>query len=225
MSHINSHREPRRSKIRDHRRAPSRWHATHHLPPLGNSVQKKAYVRARRQAERQAWAHLKDFRCAGGLECDCVGCEATVLVSQRQRKIRIPLTDWCEFLASASRVPPSRCLNDWEIIQVKEALGRPDLPDLRGADLRGSSLSVLETIAPSETVLDPIPEEDDNPRGAHRARYEEMETGIKTGNRVWTFCGKLVYVRKSLDSTICRACKEATPADWRYDPDFWSRVD
>ena len=91
-------------------------------------------------------------------------------------------------------------------------------------NLRGSSLSVLETIAPSETVLDPIPEEDDNPRVAHRARYEEMETGIKTGNPVWTFCGKLVYVRKSRYSTICRACKEATPADWRYDPDFWSRV-
>ena len=91
-------------------------------------------------------------------------------------------------------------------------------------NLRGSSLSVLETIAPSETVLDPIPEEDDNPRVAHRARYEEMETGIETGNPVWTFCGQLLYVRRSRYSTICRACKEATPADWRYDPDFWSRV-
>ena len=91
-------------------------------------------------------------------------------------------------------------------------------------NLRGSSLSVLETIAPSETVLDPIPEEDDNPRVAHRARYEEMETGIETGNPVWTFCGLLSDVRKSPYPTICRACKEATPADWRYDPDFWSRV-
>jgi hypothetical protein len=52
-----------------------------------------------------------------------------------------------------------------------------------------------------------------------------METGIETGNPVWTFCGKLAYVRKSRYSTICRACKEATPADWLPDPDFWSRVD
>ena len=91
-------------------------------------------------------------------------------------------------------------------------------------NLRGSSLSVLETIAPSETVLDPIPEEDDNQWVAHLAQYEEIETAIKTGNPVWTFCGKLVYVRKSRYSTICRACKEARPADYRYDPDFWSRV-
>ena len=82
----------------------------------------------------------------------------------------------------------------------------------------------METIAPSETVLDPIPEEDDELRVAHLARYEEMETGIETGNPVWTFCGLLSDVRKSPYPTICRACKEATPADWRYDPDFWSRV-
>ena len=84
-------------------------------------------------------------------------------------------------------------------------------------------MSVLETIAPSETVLDPIPEEDDNQWVAHLARYEEIETAIKTGNPVWTFCGKLVYVRESL-APLCRACIEATPAGWRSDPDFWSRV-
>ncbi len=54
-------------------------------------------------------------------------------------------------------------------------------------NLRGSSLSVLETIAPSETVLDPIPEEDDNEWVSHLAQYEKIETGIKTGNPVWTF--------------------------------------
>ena len=91
-------------------------------------------------------------------------------------------------------------------------------------NLRGSSLSVLETIAPSETVLDPIPEEDDNQWVAHLAQYEEIETAIKTGNPVWTFCGKLLYVRKSRAVAICRACKEARPADYRYDPDFWSKV-
>ena len=91
-------------------------------------------------------------------------------------------------------------------------------------NLRGSSLSVLETIAPSEMVLDPIPEEDDNEWVSHLAQYEEIETGIKTGNPVWTFCGKLLYVHKSRAVAVCRACKEARPADYRYDPDFWSRV-
>jgi len=93
-----------------------------------------------------------------------------------------------------------------------------------GSDLRGSSLSVLETIAPSETVLDPIPEEDDNQWVAHLAQYEEIETAIKTGNPVWTFCGKLLYAHKSRAVAVCRACKEARPADYRYDPDFWSKV-
>ena len=91
-------------------------------------------------------------------------------------------------------------------------------------NLRGSSLSVLETIAPSETVLDPIPEEDDNEWVSHLAQYEEIETGIKTGDPVWTFCGKLLYVHKSRAVAVCRACKEARPADYRYDPDFWSKV-
>ena len=91
-------------------------------------------------------------------------------------------------------------------------------------NLRGSSLSVLETIAPSEMVLDPIPEEDDNEWVSHLAQYEEIETDIKTGDPVWTFCGKLLYVHKSRAVAVCRACKEARPADYRYDPDFWSRV-
>ena len=91
-------------------------------------------------------------------------------------------------------------------------------------NLRGSSLSVLETIAPSETVLDPIPEEDDNEWVSHLAQYEEIETGIKTGNPVWTFCGLLTYARKSRAVSICRACIEARPADYRFDPDFWSKV-
>ena len=93
-----------------------------------------------------------------------------------------------------------------------------------GSNLRGSSLSVLETIAPSERVLDPIPEEDDNEWVSHLAQYEEIETAIKTGNPVWTFCGKLLYAHKSRAVAVCRACKEARPADYRYDPDFWSKV-
>ena len=147
MSHINSHREPRRSKIRDHRRPPSR---DYFVDRFWYSYAKKGYVRARRQAERQAWAHLKDFRCVGGLECDCIGCEATVFISQRQLKIPIPRTKWNRFNEHA---PPDRCLNDWEIAQVEETLGRLDLsgadlrgarlhgPAFRGADLRGADLS------------------------------------------------------------------------------------
>jgi len=131
MSHINSHREPRRSKIRDHRRPPSR---DDFFDRFYYSYGKKGYVRVRRQAERQAWAHLKDFRCVGGLECDCIGCEATELTSQRQLKIPIPNTGWNRF---NNFTPPDRCLNDWEIAQVEETLGRLDLS---GADLRGESI-------------------------------------------------------------------------------------
>jgi hypothetical protein len=146
MSHINSHREPRRSKIRDHRRPPSR---DDFFDRFYYSYGKKGYVRVRRQAERQAWAHLKDFRCVGGLECDCIGCEATELTSQRQLKIPIPKTGWNRF---NNFTPPDRCLNDWEIAQVEETLGRLDLsgadlrgeriwgPAFRGADLRGADL-------------------------------------------------------------------------------------
>ena len=85
-----------------------------------------------------------------------------------------------------------------------------------GSDLRGSSLSVLETIAPSETVLDPIPEDDD-PDVTHRGWKSEIETGRRTGNPVWTFCGKLVYIptgRRGLPT--CPACIEATPAGSRH---------
>ena len=146
MSHINSHREPRRSKIRDHRRPPSR---DDFFDRFYYSYGKKGYVRVRRQAERQAWAHLKNFRCVGGLECDCIGCEATELTSQRQLKIPIPNTGWNRF---NNFTPPDRCLNDWEIAQVEETLGRLDLsgadlrgeriwgPAFRGADLRGADL-------------------------------------------------------------------------------------
>jgi len=146
MSHINSHREPRRSKIRDHRRPPSR---DDFFDRFYYSYGKKGYVRVRRQAERQAWAHLKNFRCVGGLECDCIGCEATELTSQRQLKIPIPKTGWNRF---NNFTPPDRCLNDWEIAQVEETLGRLDLsgadlrgeriwgPAFRGADLRGADL-------------------------------------------------------------------------------------
>jgi hypothetical protein len=85
-----------------------------------------------------------------------------------------------------------------------------------GSDLHGSSLSALETIAPSETVLDPIPEDDD-PDVTHRGWQREIETGRRTGNPVWTFCGKLVYIptgRRGLPT--CPACIEATPPGSRH---------
>ena len=76
--------------------------------------------------------------------------------------------------------------------------------------------SVLETIAPSETVLDPIPEDDD-PDVTHRGWKRAIDTGLRTGNPVWTFCGKLVYiptVHRGLP--WCPACIEATPAGSRH---------
>ena len=74
-----------------------------------------------------------------------------------------------------------------------------------GSDLRGSSLSVLETIAPSETVLDPIPEDDD-PDVYHSGRRDEMEVARKAGNPFWTLCGKLVYIPARLPPKPCQVC-------------------
>ena len=79
----------------------------------------------------------------------------------------------------------------------------------RGAELRGASLSVLETIAPSETVLDPIPEDDD-PDVYHSGRRDEMEVARKAGNPFWPLCGKLVYERMRGDRMRCRACEDIT---------------
>ena len=72
-------------------------------------------------------------------------------------------------------------------------------------NLRGSSLSVLETIAPSETVLDPIPEDDD-PDVGHRAWRREIEPARRTGNPLWTLCGKLVYIPARLPPKPCQVC-------------------
>ena len=76
-----------------------------------------------------------------------------------------------------------------------------------GSNLRGSSLSVLETIAPSETVLDPIPEDDD-PDVGHRAWRREIETARRTGNPLWTLCGKLVYIPARRPPKPCQVCAD-----------------
>jgi hypothetical protein len=76
-----------------------------------------------------------------------------------------------------------------------------------GSDLRGSSLSVLETIAPSETVLDSIPEDDD-PDVAHLFWPGEKEAARRTGNRCEAFCGKFVYVPAVTPPTLCPTCEE-----------------
>jgi hypothetical protein len=75
-----------------------------------------------------------------------------------------------------------------------------------GSDLRGSSLSALETIAPSETVLDPIPEDDD-PDIRHRSWRREIETARRTGNPLWTLCGKLIYIPARLPPKPCQVCE------------------
>jgi len=76
-----------------------------------------------------------------------------------------------------------------------------------GSDLRGSRLSVLETIAPSETVLDPIPEDDD-PDVGHWGRRPEIETARRTGTRCRTLCGKFVYIPARRPPKPCQACED-----------------
>ena len=58
----------------------------------------------------------------------------------------------------------------WPAVVVMTVIGDETT---HGSDLRGSSLSVLETIAPFETVLDPIPEDDD-PDVVHKAGVNKL---------------------------------------------------
>ncbi len=77
------------------------------------------------------------------------------------------------------------------------------------SNLRGSSLSVLETIAPSETFLDPVPEDDD-PDVRHWGWRDEIEAAWKKRKPVYALCGKLVYIRpKPPNRKHCPACLEA----------------
>ena len=76
------------------------------------------------------------------------------------------------------------------------------------SNLRGSSLSVLETIAPSETFLDPVPEDDD-PDVRHWGWRDEIEAAWKKRKPVYALCGKLVYLPARRYIMECRACLEA----------------
>ena len=76
------------------------------------------------------------------------------------------------------------------------------------SNLRGSSLSVLETIAPSETFLDPVPEDDD-PDVRHWGWRDEIEAAWKKRKPVYALCGKLVYLPARRYIKECRACLEA----------------
>jgi len=76
-----------------------------------------------------------------------------------------------------------------------------------GSNLRGSSLSVLETIAPAETVPAPITEDDD-PDVAHVFWPDEEEAARRTGNRCTTLCDKFIYVPAVKPPTVCPDCME-----------------
>ena len=77
-----------------------------------------------------------------------------------------------------------------------------------GSKLGGSSLPTWETIVPSETFLDPVPEDDD-PDVLHRGWRDEVEAARKTGKPCWTLCGKLVYIIVEPYPKACPACAEA----------------
>ena len=78
-----------------------------------------------------------------------------------------------------------------------------------GSNLRGSSLSVSEAVTPSETFLDPVPEDDD-PDVTHAGWRDELEAARQTGKPYWTLCGKFVYSRsKPPYPKHCPACLEA----------------
>ena len=77
-----------------------------------------------------------------------------------------------------------------------------------GSDLRGSRLSVLEAIAPSETVLDPFLEDDDSDLLHKAFTVAEVQAAKKTGNPCRTLCGKLVYVHAPVPPKRCQVCAD-----------------
>ena len=77
-----------------------------------------------------------------------------------------------------------------------------------GSDLRGSRLSVLETIAPSETVRDPFLEDDDSDLLHKAFTTTEIQAAIKTGNPCRTLCGKLIYVPARRPPKPCQVCAD-----------------
>ena len=67
-------------------------------------------------------------------------------------------------------------------------------------------LSALEMIAPSETDLEPVPEDDD-PDVIHWGWRDELEAARRTGKPHHSLCGKLVYIRpKPPYPKHCPAC-------------------
>ena len=77
-----------------------------------------------------------------------------------------------------------------------------------GSKLGGSSLPTWETIVPSETFLDPVPEDDD-PDVTHWGWRDEIEAAWKKRKPFYALCGKLVYTRpKPPNSKHCPACLE-----------------
>ena len=67
-------------------------------------------------------------------------------------------------------------------------------------------LSALETIAPSETDLEPIPEDDD-PDVIHWGWRDELEAARRTGKPYHSLCGKLIYIRpKPPYPKHCQGC-------------------
>ena len=76
-------------------------------------------------------------------------------------------------------------------------------------NLRGSSLPVSETIAPSETYLDPELDDGNDPDVTHWGWRDEIEAAWKKRKPVYALCGKLVYLPARRANKECRACLEA----------------
>ena len=76
-----------------------------------------------------------------------------------------------------------------------------------GSKLGGSSLPTWETIVPSETFLDPVPEDDD-PDVVHMGWRDEIVAARKKRKPVYTLCGKLIYPPKRRLFKRCRACEK-----------------
>lgn len=86
MAHVNSHKEPRRAKMLDLANKSVKGSVGGNR---GNRhAAKQFYHQWIRTYERQTYRHLRDFRCSGDVECDCLGCSCELWNTAGGRNLR-----------------------------------------------------------------------------------------------------------------------------------------
>ncbi len=93
MAHVSSHKEPRRAKMLDLANKTVKGSTGQRGGRRGRRRVKQLVHHWERRRTDQAYGHLRDFRCSGGVECDCPGCSCEPVDRHRREP------DWLQFRA------------------------------------------------------------------------------------------------------------------------------